>query len=402
MDMDGRMLAEENGRPIYKSVDALFNGFYQNAMRKSAGPMGYSPTGAVNPIYGQFISAVVFACDSAYTAHPVKQWDKTGIRVQTSLAKKGGIGTYRGGPVGTPTKPDLALVLEPFKELPFPFEYDVGLMNLENKDDTIRWQDFIEIQGRTYSDAVDFDMLRPTEVATPTLKGEEIQIEKLSRIIASNSEISQSYDSLNTGASATVTASEVSPYGGTTSSLYAYRSAGTSAFDSYVDNANTTLDLSDLDKAWSGCAPYWANTASPQNKGWIMSFEAQRRIGGLLSASNRYMESVFTTRDINGVKTVPGRDVGFVTKAYNDIPIISEGNINVNQASQIIPDNPAVGDIYLEDYDHIWYKALMPVDFRTTDRWEIYDQLTNKAIFMMEGELCSDMWRGMAKITQKI
>lgn len=402
MDMDGRMLAEENGRPIYKSVDALFNGFYQNAMRKSAGPMGYSTTGAVNPIYGQFISAVVFACDSAYTAHPVKQWDKTGIRVQTSLAKKGGIGTYRGGPVGTPTKPDLALVLEPFKELPFPFEYDVGLMNLENKDDTIRWQDFIEIQGRTYSDAVDFDMLRPTEVATPTLKGEEIQIEKLSRIIASNSEVGDSYDSLNTGASATVTASEVSPYGGTTSSLYAYRSAGTSAFDSYVDNANTTLDLSDLDKAWSGCAPYWANTASPQNKGWIMSFEAQRRIGGLLSASNRYMESVFTTRDINGVKTVPGRDVGFVTKAYNDIPIISEGNINVNQASQVIPDNPAVGDIYLEDYDHIWYKALMPVDFRTTDRWEIYDQLTNKAIFMMEGELCSDMWRGMAKITQKI
>lgn len=402
MDMDGRMLAEENGRPIYKSVDALFNGFYQNAMRKSAGPMGYSTTGAVNPIYGQFISAVVFACDSAYTAHPVKQWDKTGIRVQTSLAKKGGIGTYRGGPVGTPTKPDLALVLEPFKELPFPFEYDVGLMNLENKDDTIRWQDFIEIQGRTYSDAVDFDMLRPTEVATPTLKGEEIQIEKLSRIIGSNAEIGQSYDSLNTGTSASVTASEVSPYGGTTSSLYAYRSAGVSAFDSYVDNAKTTLDLSDLDKAWSGCAPYWANTASPQNKGWIMSFEAQRRVGGLLSASNRYMESVFTTRDINGVKTVPGRDVGFVTKAYNDIPIISEGNINVNQASQVIPDNPAVGDIYLEDYDHIWYKALMPVDFRTTDRWEIYDQLTNKAIFMMEGELCSDMWRGMAKITQKI
>ena len=402
MDMDGRMMAEENGRPIYKSVDALFNGFYQNAMRKSAGPMGYSTTGAVNPIYGQFISAVVFACDSAYTAHPVKQWDKTGIRVQTSLAKKGGIGTYRGGPLGTPAKPDLAMVLEPYKEMPFQFEYDVGLMNLENKDDTIRWQDFIEIQGRTYSDAIDFDMLRPTEVATPTLKGEEIQIEKLSRIIGSYSEIGQSYDTLGSGASATITASDVSPYGGTTSSLYAYRSAGASAFDAYVDNANTTLDLSDLDKAWSGCAPYWANTASPQNKGWVISFEGQRRVGGLLSASNRYMESVFTTRDINGVKTVPGRDVGFVTKAYNDIPMISEGNLNVNQETQIIPTSPAIGDIFLEDYDHVWYKALMPVDFRTTDRWEIYDMLTNKAVFMMEGELCSDSWRGMAKITQKI
>ena len=401
MDMDGRMLAEENGRPIYKSVDALFNGFYQNAMRKSAGPMGYSTTGAVNPIYGQFISAVVFACDSAFTAHPVKQWDKTGIRVQTSLAKKGGIGTYRGGPLGTPSKPDLAMVLEPYKELPFQFEFDVGLMNLENKDDTIRWQDFIEIQGRTYSDAIDFDMLRPTEVPTPTMKGEEIQTEKLSRIIASYDEIGDSYNTLGGGAT-TITASDVSPYGGTTSSLYPYRSAGASVFDSYVDNANTTLDLADLDKAWSGCAPYWANTASPQNKAWVMSFEAQRRIGGLLSASNRYMESVFTTRDINGVKTVPGRDVGFVTKAYNDIPIISEGNLNVNQATQIIPQSPAVGDIFLEDFDHIWYKALMPVDFRTTDRWEIYDMLTNKAVFMMEGELCSDSWRGMAKITQKI
>lgn len=402
MDMDGRMLAEENGRPIYKSVDALFNGFYQNAMKKSAGPMGYSTTGAVNPIYGQFISAVVFACDSAYTAHPVKQWDKTGIRVQTSLAKKGGLGTYRGGPLGTPTKPDLELVLEPYKEIPFPFEYDMGLMNLESKDDTIRWQDFIEIQGRTYSDAIDFDMLRPTEFAQPTMKGEEIQIERLSRIIASYSEIGQSYDSLNTGSSTTITASDVSPYGGTTSSLYPYRSAKVTALDAYVDNAKTTLDLADLDKAWSGCAPYWANTASPQNKAWIGSFEAQRRIGGLLSASNRYMESVFTTRDINGVKTVPGRDVGFVTKAYNDIPYISEGNINVDRESQIIPTSPALGDIYLEDFDHIWYKALMPVDFRTTDRYEIYDMLTNKAVFMMEGELCSDSWRGMAKITQKL
>lgn len=401
MDMDGRMLAEENGRPIYRSVDALFNGFYQNAMKKSAGPMGYSTTGAVNPIYGQFISAVVFACDSAFTAHPVKQWDKTGIRVQTSLAKKGGIGTYRGGPLGTPSKPDLAMVLEPYKELPFPFEYDMGLMNLENKDDTIRWQDFIEIQGRTYSDAIDFDMLRPTEYATETMKGEEIRIEKLSRIIGAYSEIGDSYNTLGGGAT-TVTASDVSPYGGTSSSLYSYRSASASAFDAYVDNANTTLDLADLDKAWSGCAPYWANTASPQNKGWVGSFEAQRRVGGLLSASNRYMESVFTTRDINGVKTVPGRDVGFVTKAYNDIPWISEGNLNVDQTTQIIPTSPAVGDIYLEDFDHIWYKALMPVDFRTTDRYEIYDMLTNKAVFMMEGELCSDSWRGMAKITQKI
>ena len=111
---------------------------------------------------------------------------------------------------------------------------------------------------------------------------------------------------------------------------------------------------------------------------------------------------MFTTRDINGVKTVPGRDVGFVTKAYNDIPWISEGNINVNQATQIIPNSPAVGDIYLEDYDHIYFQDLMPVDFRTTDRYEIYDQLTNKAVFMMEGELRSDSWRGMAKITQKV
>lgn len=402
MEQDGRLMAEENGRPIYGSVDALFKGFYANAMRKSAGAMGYSTTGAVNPIYGQFVSAVVFACDSAFTAHPVKQWDKTGVRVQTSHAKKGGLGTNRGGALPTPAKPDLAMVLEPYKEIPFPFEYDVGLMNLESKDDTIRWQDFIEIQGRTYSDSLDFDMLRPTEETTPTLKGEEIQIEKLSRIIASNAEIGQSYDSLATGTAKTITASDITPYGGTTSSLYAYRSAGASVFDAYVDNAPTTLDLADLDKAWSGCAPYWANTASPQNKAWIGSFEAQRRVGGLLSASNRYMESVFTTRDINGVKTVPGRDVGFVTKAYNDIPWISEGNINVNQQTQVIPNSPAVGDIYLEDYDHIYFQDLMPVDFRTTDRWEIYDQLTNKAVFMMEGELRSDSWRGMAKITQKI
>lgn len=402
MEVEGRLMAEENGRPIYKSVDALFKGFYANAMKKSAGAMGYNTTGAVNPIYGQFVSAVVFACDSAYTAHPVKQWDKTGVRVQTSHAKKGGLGTNRGGPLPTPAKPDLQMVLEPYKEIPFTFEYDIGLMNLENKDDTIRWQDFIEIQGRTYSDSLDFDMLRPTEDTTPTLKGEEVQIEKLSRIIASYSEIGKEYDTLGSGSKTQITASHVTPYGGTTSSLYAYRSADNSVFDAYVDNTPATLDLADLDKAWSGCAPYWANTASPQNKAWVGSFEAQRRIGGLLSASNRYMESVFTTRDINGVKTVPGRDVGFVTKAYNDIPWISEGNINVNQATQVIPTEPAIGDIYLEDYDHIYFQDLMPVDFRTTDRYEIYDMLTNKAVFMMEGELRSDSWRGMAKITQKI
>ena len=403
MATDGRVYArEENGMPIYATTEALFNGYYNSQLAKSAGAMGYSTTGAVNPIYGQFVSAVVFACDSVYTALGVKPWDKTGVRVQTALAQKGGIGTNRGGAIPTSVKPDLAMVREPYKELPFAFNYDIGLMELENKDDTITWQNYVELQGRTYSDAIDTDLLAPIEDATATRAGEEIQIEKLSRIFSAYGEIGQSYDTLNTGSATTITASMVSPYGGTSSDLYPYRSAGVSAFDSYVDNGNTTLDLTDLDKAWSGVAPYWANAAAPQNKMWAMSFEFQRRIGGLLSASNRYMESVFTVRDINGVSTVPGRDVGFVTKAYNDIPIISDGNFNVNRTTQLIPNSPALGDAFLVDLDHIWYKALRPVDFRTTDQYQIYDQLTNKAVYFMEGEICSDSWRGSAKITNKL
>ena len=399
---DGRVMATaENGMPIYKSTDALFTEYYKNQLRKTAGGMGYATAGAVNPIYGQFISAVVFASDNIYTALGVKQWDKSGVRVQTSLAKKGGIGTDRGGAIPTSVRPDLAMVKQPHKELPFSFNYDIGLIELENKDDTITWQNYIEIQGRTYSDGLDVDLLRPTEESTPTKKGEEIQIEKLSRLIASNVEVGKQYNTLGNGAT-TVTASMVTPYGGTASDLYPYRSAGVSAFDSYVDNNETTVDLADLDKAWSGCAPYWANSASPQGKMWAMSFEMQRRIGGLLSASNRYMESVFTVRDINGVSTVPGRDVGFVTKAYNDIAIITDGNINVDVTTQTIPmTHTPLGDTFLLDLDHIWYKALRPVDFRTTDRYEIYDQLTNKAVYFMEGEVCTDSWRGSAKITQK-
>lgn len=399
---DGRVYAREsNGMPIYSSTEALFNGYYSNLINKTAGSMQYSTPGSVNPLYGQFVSAVVFACDSAFTSTGVTPWDKTGVRVQTSLAQKGGIGTTRGGPIPTAVRPDLGLVREPYKELPFSFNYDIGLMELENKDDTITWQNYIELQGRTYSDSIDTDLLRPTEESTPTQGGQEKQIEKLSRIVGSYSEIGGSYNTLG-GGSVTVTASMVSPYGGTSSDLYAYRSSGASAFDSYVNNDATTLDLTDLDKMWSGCAPYWANTASPQNKVWIMSFEAQRRIGAALQAQNRYMESVFTVRDINGVSTVPGRDVGFVTKAYNDIAMIADGNVNVNTTTQLIPTNPSLGDILLLDLDHIKYKALRPVDFRTTDRYEIYDQLTNKAVYFMEGEMSSDSWRGMAKRTQAL
>ena len=82
--------------------------------------------------------------------------------------------------------------------------------------------------------------------------------------------------------------------------------------------------------------------------------------------------------------------------------MITDGNINVDVTTQTIPmvDTP-LGDTFLIDLDHIWYKALRPVDFRTTDRYEIYDQLTNKAVYFMEGEICTDSWRGSAKITQK-
>jgi hypothetical protein len=376
---------------------ALINDFYDEQLRigKSAGFTGYGTAGVFNAIMGKEITAGMFASNNILTAIGARPYDHEGMRIAYDLAQKGGIGTRREGHIPDSVKMPIKQVRQPYKELPFSFNYGLGLKALESKDDTIAYQQYIDMMTANYSDALDYDLLRPITEAQPVDNGEEICLTGIERAIASSVEVGETYGTV------AITGDMVSPYGGVASDLYDVRTASTqNNFDGYVNNVEGVLSLDDMNGLYSGCAPYWADQANPNNKIFGMSVVALEKISGLMNSQNLWLESVFVQRDFNGVKTMPGREVGgILASAYRNIPIIMDGNYNYDATTKRI--GGSLGTIGLYDLDNLYMRLLTPVEFRSTEDYSITRELQEFNVMQSRMETGISKFLGQGRIVNK-
>ena len=384
-----------------KGLSYLIGDYYHDKkvgmLAKADGFTNFHTSGVFNPIYGKRIIAGMFASTNMFTAIGARPYAREGVRIMYQLAQKGNIGatTIQDGDIGDSVMAPIEQVREPFKELPFPFDYGLSLKELVDKDDVIEFQDYIDKMAVNYADGLDTDLLRPTQTPQPTFQGIETTLNGISRVIGSSAEVGQEYDGT------TITAQMVSPYGGIASDLYPYRSASTiNNFDGYVDYAEGALSLSDMNRLYDNCVVYWDDQGNPNNKVYGMSIVAQERIGSLMNAQNIFVDSVFVQRDFNGVKTVAGREGGgILLNSFRNVPMMVDGNYNYDPVTHRV--GTSLGEIHLLDLDYLYLAMLSPVEFRSTQDFAITRQLREKMVMHMRAETRIEKFLGQGKITNK-
>jgi hypothetical protein len=259
---------------------------------------------------------------------------------------------------------------EPYKEVPFSYDYGLGMQALENKDDTIAYKSYVEKISRNYSDLIDKTVLRPLYIKQPTAANNnvvtrtaETSLQGISRCIANGSEIGKTYNSV------AITSDMVSPYGGTSGDFYTYRGADYDTGGTHVENNldgnvvdlnGGVLSINAMRNLWRDCSINWGNSSSPNGKMWSMSNIAQDKLGALMQANQLLQNTVYAQRDFHGVRTIPGRDAGLLLNSFNNIPIIQDGNLNFDFTTKKV-SKAQMGEIYLLDLEHIWMSMLTPV-----------------------------------------
>lgn len=390
---------ESTYQPTANGLKQLIKDFYGAPMSlaKSAGFTGYATEDVFNAIMGKEITMGVFASDNMLTAIGARAYDHEGQRIMYSLPQKGGIGamTKRDGRVPDSVKAPIKQVRQPYKELPLSFDYGLGLKALENKDDTIAYQEYIDKMTDSYADGLDYDLLRPITDAQPVVDGEETQLTPISRAIASSVEVGETYDGV------AITDEMVTPYGGVSSDLYGMRSSGKqNNFDGYVNNEDGALALADFNKTYAGCAPYWADQSNPSNKIWGGSIVALEKLGALTDANNVWLDSVYIQRDFNGVKTMPGRDMGgMLASSYRNIPYIMDGNYNYDVTTDRI--GQGMGEIQLLDLDNLYLRMITPMEFRSTEDYAVTRELKEMSVVLSRAETGISKFLGQGRIVNK-
>ena len=377
----------------------LVNDFYNDLYRlyKADGFTRYGTAGVFNAIMGKEIFAGMFASNTMFTAIGARPYNREGVRIAYRLAQKGHIGatTIQDGDVPDSVMMPIKQIREPYKDLPFAFDYGLGLAVLQAHDDTIDKDQYIEMLTDNYVDGLDYDLLRQTQIEQDTFNGVETCLNSLSRVVGSSVEVGETYNGVE------ITPDMVSPWGGVASDIYEYRDADRiNNFCGYVNDTEGTLQLTDMDKLYSNCAPYWRDQANPNNKIIGLSIVALETIGALMNAQNIWRESVFVQRDFNGVKTMPGRDGGgILLNSYRNIPMFMDGNYNYDADTDRIGVN--LGEIHMVDLDHNYISVLTPTEFRSTDDFAITRQLREKMVVTSRMELRADKFLGSGKIVNK-
>ena len=143
-----------------------------------------------------------------------------------------------------------------------------------------------------------------------------------------------------------------------------------------------------------------SSSANPNNKIFGMSIVALEKIGSLVNSQNLWLESVYVQRDFNGVKTMPGREVGgILASAYRNIPIIVDGNYNYDATTKRIGKD--LGTVGLYDLDNLYLRLLTPVEFRSTEDFSITRELQEFNVMLMRAETGISKFLGMGRCVNK-
>lgn len=375
----------ERGDAMYDLIDDFYTGMYSIA--KSAGAATYGDNGYFNAIMGKEITAAMFSSDNVFTALGARPYNHEGVRIALELATYGldaagnfvGIGadTVQDGNIPESVEMPVNEYREPYKDLPFSFDYGLGLQAIENKDDTIQYRDYIEKMSANYSDFIDRTLLRPISVKQPTKNGIETSLNGISRCISAYAELSRTDVSLS--------ASDICPYGGSNGDFTARATAASNLDGQLIDAAGGVMSLTDMKKLWRRCSVNWRDSASPNNKAFFMSNVAQDKLAALMLANNVYLDSVYVQRTFNGVKSIPGRDAGLLLNSFQNVPIIQDGNINFDYTTKKVSD-VKMGEVYLVDLDHIWMSVLTPVEMFTDNNPARTRMLRERNVMSMRAE----------------
>jgi len=403
--------------------DDFYNGGWQifagSAIRRSDGVASYGDNGYFNEIYGADIMAGMMQCKNTYTAIGSRPYDHIGVRIAPEHADVGldengnfqGIGyqTVQDGKIPESKFMPVFELAEPYKEVPFSWDYGLGLMAVEGKDDVSSHKQYAKMIAETYAHNINLAILRPIGCKQPTAvrNGDwtsksdmtpagatvETSLQGIARMISSHEEINK------TNRGVTITEDMVSPYGGKKGDLYDFRSAKTTNFDgNLVDADGGTMDLDYLDSLWRLCVPGWDDMGNVNNKMWAISQLAEQKIAAQFRARNLYLDSVSVQRTFAGVKTFPGREGGILMNSYLNIPLMPDYDIAYNWATQR-PLATEMGDLFLLDTNHIWMGMLTPVSVYTVDNIAITRQLLEKSVIHARMETRIDKFIGHGRIT---
>lgn len=426
----------ETGDEMFNLIDDFYGATF--SMYKSAGAPTYMSRdnypsqgfGYFNALMGKDMTAIMFSCDNLYTALGARPYQHEGVRLIPELATYGtaadfgmndgvladddtflGIGatTLQDGKVPGSVRMPVDEVRQPYKELPFAFDYGLGLMALEHKeDDTIQYKAYVEKMAVNYSDLVDKTLLRPINCPQPRmtsdqtwryretgqLVGAETSLNSITRCICSGSEITDPNGEPSSFKPQTdISPGMVSPYGGQDGDFYRKRgqyATGTghteNNYDGHViDLQGGVLSIADMKKLYRDVSVNWADQANPNNKVFAMSNIMQDKLGALMLANNVLLDTQYVERSFNGVKSIPGRDIGLLVNTFQNIPIIQDGNFNFDFATKRVSSTKA-GDIMLLDLDHIWISMLTPIEMYNVNNPAITGYFQEKNLMSMRAE----------------
>ena len=416
----------ETGEGAYQLIDDFYGASFSSygGFAKSAGAATY-PTSRFgtypgvgnayfNAVMGKEITLAMYTSDNIYTALGTRAYQREGVRISEKLASYGteadyevgskrgnvflGVGatTVKDGEYASSVRLPVDEFREPSKDLTFAFDYGLHLQALErHEDDTVQYKAYVESMATNFSDMIDKTLLRPISLPQPTKDGVETSMNGIARCIASKQEITDdsaaepaSEITTYAGEQSTITSGMIAPFGGTKGDFARVRT-GKGKRDNFdgniIDLKKSTLQIGDMKKLYRDCSVNWKDSANPNNKVFAMSNIAQDKLGALMLANNVLMDTQYVQRDFNGVKLIPGRDVGLLVNTFQNIPIMQDGNFNFDFSSGRV-SNTQYGDIMLLDLDHIWISMLTPVELFNNDNPLVTQKLVGKNLMIMRAE----------------
>lgn len=422
-------------------INDFYNGgfatFYGSFARSAGYPQfdggfGYSG-GMFNPKFGMDVTAAMFTSKTVSAALPKRAYDKEGMRLVTQFATYGlagdfvrngqkifdgqyadnqflglGASTVADGEIPDSVQMDYDMIRIPYKELPLPYDYGLGLKAIEGKDDTSSYKQYIDLIGQNYADLMDKTILRPFNLAQPyrlTRNGakQETSLNGLARIISSGTEVAAG-DNVEL----------ILPWGGLQGDMkggyQGQMTSGQGRFtgisletDSNVVDTNNHVQnnydaqivdaegavpsLGMFDELYMKCMTNW--DGKYDQKFWVLSPLLWNKLSQLCKANNIYVNSVYATMSISGMKTPEGRDYGMLLNSYNNLPIIMTGNLAYNYTGKTV-DTTKYGDGFLLDGEHIWTCVTSPVEVWTIENPAITRDLREQTITHMRAELRAD------------
>ncbi len=424
----------ETGEAAYQLIDDFYGSTFSayGGFAKSAGAAtyahgfgrdGYPTAGSdayFNAVMGKEITLAMFTTDNIYTALGARPYQREGVRISDKLPSYGTAADYNITTTGKDAStvflgagaittqdgnlpPSVRLPVDEFrqpaKDITFAFDYGLHLQALErHEDDTIQYKAYVESMSTAFSDLIDKTLLRPLNCPQPVVDGIETSLNGIARCIASGTEAEVESTSSADEPKATdgevdaknITSGMVSPYGGYSGDFFRKRSgASTHKLNNFdgnvVDVGNKSLDLLDMRKLYRVCSINWKDSANPNNKVFAMSNIAQDKLGAIMVTNNILLDTQYVQRDFNGVKLIPGRDVGLLVNTFQNIPIIQDGNFNFDFSASRVSDTK-FGEIMLLDLDHIWMSMLTPVELFNNNNPLVTNKLIEKNLMVMRAE----------------